>query len=57
MIIYVEVRGCDDSTSVQVEATEDEHEFLKRLAEKITETSSYSCMPTMNVFLNSEEIE
>lgn len=48
-MITVSVHGCDDSTIFDIEATESEYEFLKLVAQKCTETSSYRCMPIMEV--------
>lgn len=45
----VEVYGCDDSTSVEEELTDREYDFLKRIADNITNASEYGCMPTMNI--------
>lgn len=45
----VSVDGCDDSTTIRQELTFEEYEFLNTIAEKITNTSNYGCMPTMQV--------
>ena len=45
----ISVHGCDDSTTIKQELTFEEYEFLNTIAEKITETSSYGCMPTMEL--------
>lgn len=49
MIIKVRVIGCDDSTDFVIEATQAEFDFLKRVAEKCTSASEYSCQPRMAV--------
>ena len=46
-IYEVSVHGCDDSTTIKQELTFEEYELLKEISEKITNTSSYVCMPTM----------
>mgnify|MGYP001064576776 CR=1 FL=1 len=43
------VSGCDDSTEVSMELTDEEFKLIQKLAEKITATSSYGCMPTMDI--------
>lgn len=45
----VDVSGCDDNTVIDIEATEAEAMFLKRLAEKVNDTSTYLCMPRIYV--------
>ena len=45
----IAVHGCDDSTTIKQELTFEEYELLKEIAEKITNTSSYGCMPTMGI--------
>lgn len=49
MKIRVYVVGCDDTTIVELEATEQEVDFAQRLAELVTKTSTYGCEPTMQV--------
>lgn len=49
MKIKIIVSGCDDTTYVETEVTEDEAAFLKKIAELITEASTYACMPRMQV--------
>lgn len=45
----ISVDGCDDSSIFLMELTETEAEIIKRVAEKCTETSTYDCMPKMNI--------
>lgn len=47
------VHGCDDSTIIEKELTEDELKLIRSVAKKVTETSEYKCMPIMEV----EELE
>ena len=48
-IYEILVHGCDDSTTIRQGLTFEEHEFLNMIAEKITNASDYSCMPTMEI--------
>ncbi len=43
------VDGCDDSSILNMELTEEEARVVKLVAAKCTETSTYSCMPTMEI--------
>ena len=43
------VHGCDDSTIIEKELTEDELKVIRLVAKEVTETSEYQCMPTMEV--------
>lgn len=45
----ISVHGCDDSTTIKQELSFEEYELLKEIAEKITNTSTYGCMPTMGI--------
>lgn len=47
------VHGCDDSTIIEKELTEDELKTIQSVAAEVTESSEYACMPTMKV----EELE
>ena len=49
----ISVHGCDDSTIIEKELTEDELKIIKSVATEVTETSEYKCMPIMEV----EELE
>jgi hypothetical protein len=54
-VIYtINVHGCDDTTSFEIELTDEEAAVAKRIADKCTETSTYGCMPTMTVDLKQE---
>ena len=50
----ISVDGCDDSTTISEELTKEEFEFLERIKEKINKTSTYQCMPTMEIELYKE---
>ena len=45
----ISVHGCDDSTIIEKELTEDELKTIQSVAAEVTETSEYGCMPTMEV--------
>lgn len=45
----IEVSGCDDTTRIDRELTDEQAAFLKEVATAITAASSYGCMPTMSV--------
>ena len=49
----ISVHGCDDSTIIEKELTEDELKTIQLVAKEVTETSEYGCMPIMIV----EELE
>ena len=45
----ISVHGCDDSTIIEKELTEDELKVIQSVASEVTETSEYRCMPTMEI--------
>lgn len=49
----IELIGCDDTTSFEMELTQEELNLLTRVSELSKETSTYGCMPTMWI----EELE
>ena len=49
----ISVHGCDDSTIIEKELTEDELKIIKSVAMEVTETSEDRCMPIMII----EELE
>ena len=49
MLVEISVDGCDDSTIVTMEMSNDEYNFLQKLAELVNKTSSYGCMPTIKL--------
>ena len=57
-IYSITVHGCDDSTTVYRKIDNPEElKLITELAQQITETSHYSCMPTMKIeeLTNSDE--
>ena len=62
MRIKVELVGCDAETEFIIEeGTAEEIEFLYKVRDKANATSTYGCMPRMNVFaldnLPSEQVK
>ncbi|SDK81672.1 hypothetical protein [Lacicoccus qingdaonensis] len=51
----IAVHGCDDSTCIEYDLTEEQMELVEDIAIKITEASSYACMPVMDIKLIMEE--
>ena len=51
----ISVHGCDDSTIIFEELTKEELEFLRHIQSKVNETSTYGCMPTMEIELYKED--
>lgn len=51
MLYRIVVAGCDDSTTIRKELTEEQAQFLGQVAEEITNESSSGCEPRMSVTL------
>lgn len=51
MKYQITVSGCDDSTSIEKELTDEQFKLVTEIADAITEASTYGCMPTMYVKL------
>lgn len=49
MKYLINCSGCDDSTQITIDLTDKQLAFVKYLADQITQTSTYGCMPTMHV--------
>lgn len=45
----IAVHGCDDSTFIEKELTDEEAQIIQEVANAITEASFYGCMPTMTI--------
>lgn len=45
--------GCDDETAVEMDVTPEELRFLERLEKEVGNTSTYACMPRLDL----EEVE
>ncbi len=43
------VEGCDDDTIIERDLTIDEFKLIGSVANEITETSEYQCMPRMYI--------
>ena len=55
--LLVSLNGCDDSTEFVVIATPEQWKFLDLLAARSFETSTYHCMPVLEVTDNEAAIE
>lgn len=55
MKIRIKLVGCDDTTIFEMELTEKEYELLQRVANLSEETSTYGCMPIMEVHIVKED--
>lgn len=51
----IAVHGCDDSTYIEYELTEEELSLIKDIASEIEGASTYGCMPVMDVNPKGEE--
>lgn len=51
----IKIRGCDDVTAFVMELTEEELKLVQELCKKSKETSTYGCMPDMEVLEYNEE--
>lgn len=49
MKYLINCSGCDDSTQITIDLTDKQFAFVKYLADQITETSTYGCMPRLYV--------
>ena len=50
MSLYTVIaEGCDEATLVVIDLSRAESRFVSRLADLITETSTYNCMPTLSI--------
>lgn len=47
------INGCDDSTGIEIELTDDQASFVKTLCELFTSASGYQCQPTMSMRENT----
>ena len=45
----ISVQGCDDASVFKMELTKAEYEVIKRVCGECTATSTYNCMPTMDI--------
>lgn len=53
----ISVIGCDDDTTFYMQLTDREAKLVKLLAEKCTEASTYTCMPTMMIQEQEEQAD
>jgi hypothetical protein len=45
----ISLHGCDGSTYIKIELTEEEHNLLKRISDLSKQESSYPCMPILEI--------
>ena len=45
----VEIFGCDDATELIIQADDIQFSVMKNLAERVAETSTNHCQPTMSI--------
>lgn len=51
----ITVSGCDDHTTIEIELSEEQFNFLSMIAKEITDASKYECMPRMEIANNDDE--
>jgi hypothetical protein len=51
---HISVDGCDSSTIVDMEFTEDELALILRLRDRVNTVSDHGCQPTMTVYVDDE---
>lgn len=49
----ISVDGCGDSTTIEMELTQVEYELVQKVANAITNASTYGCMPRMSINLKA----
>ena len=47
--VHIDLCGCDDTTRMTVDVTDEELRFLKQLEVRSQEQSRYSCQPIMQL--------
>lgn len=55
MIKVIKIKGCDDTTKIIIDLTEEELKFLEKLAKLSKENSSYSCQPIIEIMTAEED--
>jgi len=45
----INIMGCDDTTTISHELSDDEFAFLNAIAEKVDEAATGICMPTIGI--------
>lgn len=54
-LYHLRASGCDDATEVLLELTDTEAATVQQVAERITATSRYACMPRVAIRLATPE--
>ena len=49
MMYKIRLRGCDDDTEFFMDLTNQEYELVKKISEISKRTSTYDCMPTLEI--------
>jgi hypothetical protein len=47
--IRINLYGCDDTTSFEMEVTDEQLEFIETVAKRSEEVSTCRCMPTIDI--------
>ncbi len=47
--VHIDLDGCDDSTRLTMDVTDEELRFLKQLETSSKELSTYSCQPVLRL--------
>ena len=58
MKYYIQNNGCDDTTSLEIDLTDEEVEIFIKICKKLNDKSSYHCQPTIALYKYDEcEVE
>lgn len=55
MKVRIYIVGCDDTTAINMEISEEEEKFLEKLCDLSIETSTYKCEPVINYYRITED--
>jgi hypothetical protein len=50
MKYVISLNGCDDTTKIEVDLTDEELNTIIKVGKIVNETSKYGCMPTMSIY-------
>jgi len=50
MKYIISLNGCDDTTKIEVDLTDEELNTIIKVGKIVNETSNYICMPTMSIY-------
>ena len=54
-IYFIDVMGCDDTTTVEMELTKKQLEVIIDLAKRTYNISDFSCQPIIEIYQEDEE--